>query len=141
MENVVEEWKVLVIKEDESTSPESHEMTKQKVVKTIPEMASWGEMYEDFDIAKVTPMSKVVEYIIQLNKEIEATIVNKKIEKKKWCPRCYCSTTTCSSDRMAEGITNQSVAGRVKLDFTKTKQLLGRQPKRNFLFLLSFSLF
>ena len=34
-------------------------------------------MYEAFNIAKVTPMSKVEEYIIQLNKEIKATIVNK----------------------------------------------------------------
>ena len=32
----------------------------------------------DFDIVKVTPMSKVEEYIIQLNKEIKATIVIKK---------------------------------------------------------------
>ena len=55
--------------EDEPTSLESHDTTKE-VVKTIPEMAQWGEMYEDFDIAKVDPMSKVEEYIIQLNKEI-----------------------------------------------------------------------
>ena len=81
--NDTEEWKTLVAKDDEPTFSESHDTTKE-VVKTIPEMTPWGEMYEDFDIAKVTPISKVEEYIIQLNKEIEATIVNKKIyiEKK-----------------------------------------------------------
>ena len=63
----------------EPTSLESHDKTK--VVKTIQEMAPWGEMYEYFNIVKVTPMSKVEDYIIQLNKEIEATIVNKKIKK------------------------------------------------------------
>ena len=55
-------------------------MTKE-VVKTIPEMAPWGEMYKDLDIVKVTPMSKVEECIVQLCKEMEATIVNKKIKK------------------------------------------------------------
>ena len=74
-----QEWKTLVAKEDELTSPKSHDTTKE-VVKTIPKMAPWGKMYEDFDIAKVTPMSKVEEYIIQLNKKIEATIMNKKIK-------------------------------------------------------------
>ena len=63
MENDAQEWKTLVAKETEPTSPESHDTTKE-VVKNIPEMALWGEMYEDFDIAKVTPMPKVEEYII-----------------------------------------------------------------------------
>ena len=36
-------------------------------------------MYEAFNIAKVTPMSKVEEYIIQLNKEIKATVNKIKI--------------------------------------------------------------
>ena len=81
MENDAQEWKTLVAKEDEPTYPESHDMTKE-IIKTIPEMAPWGEMYEEFDIAKVTPMSKVEEYLIQFNKEIEATIVNKKNKKK-----------------------------------------------------------
>ena len=44
-------------------------------------LAPWGEMHENFDIAKVSPMSKVEECIVQLCKEIEATIVNKKIKK------------------------------------------------------------
>ena len=44
-------------------------------------MASWGEMHEEFKIARVTPMSKLEECIIQLSKEMEATIVNKKIKK------------------------------------------------------------
>ena len=82
VENDAQEWKALVTKEDESTSPESHERIKE-VVKTISEMAPWREMYEDTDIAKVTPLSKVEEYIIQLNKEIKGTIVTKKIKKYK----------------------------------------------------------
>ena len=39
-----------------------------------------------------------------------------------------------SLERMEEGITNQSIVGRVKLDSTKTEQLLRRQSKHNFLF-------
>ena len=88
--------KALVVMEDESTSPESHEMTKDKVLKTILEMAPWGDMHEELKIEEVTPMSKVKKYIIQLNKEMEATIVSDKEKKFKkirsWkimCPRCY----------------------------------------------------
>ena len=76
VENDAQKWKTLVVKEDESTSLESHERTKEEVVKTILEMAPWGEMYEEFKIEKVTPMSKVEECIVQLSKEMEATIVN-----------------------------------------------------------------
>ena len=39
-------------------------------------MAPLSEMYEDFKIAKVTPISKVEEAIIRLIKEMEATVVN-----------------------------------------------------------------
>ena len=53
VENDAQEWKTLVAKEDEPTSPESHDTTKE-VVKTIPEMAPWGEKYEEFQIVKVT---------------------------------------------------------------------------------------
>ena len=74
--------KALVVMEDESTSPKSHEMTKDKVLKTILEMAPWGDMHE-LKIEEVTPMSKVKEYIIQLNKEMEATIVTRKEKKSK----------------------------------------------------------
>ena len=63
VENDAQEWKTLVAKEDETTYLESRDTTKE-VVKIIPEMAPWGEMYEDFDIEKVTPMSKVEEYNI-----------------------------------------------------------------------------
>ena len=45
-------------------------------------MAPRGEKLEELKIEEVTPMSNVEEYIIQLNKEIEATIVNKKKKKK-----------------------------------------------------------
>ena len=40
-------------------------------------------MHEVLKIEEVTPMSKVEEYIIQLNKEMEATIVTHKEEKLK----------------------------------------------------------
>ena len=79
MENNAQELKSLVAKEDESTSQESHERIRE-VVKTISKMAPWGEMYEEFKIEKITPISKVEEAIIQLNKEMEATIVSQKQE-------------------------------------------------------------
>ena len=46
-------------------------------------MTPWGEMHEEFKIARVTPMSKLEECTVQLSKELEATIVNKKIKKLK----------------------------------------------------------
>ena len=46
-------------------------------------MAPWGDMHEELKIEEVTPMSKVEEYIIQLNKEMEATIVTYKEKNKK----------------------------------------------------------
>ena len=64
VENDAQYLKALVVTEDESTSSESHEKIQVEVVKNIPEMAPWGEMYEDFDIVKVTPMSKVEECIV-----------------------------------------------------------------------------
>ena len=82
VENDAQEWKTLVAKEDEPTSPESYDMTKYEVLKTIAEMTPWGEMHEEFKIARVTPMSKLEECIVQLSKEMEATIVNKKKKLK-----------------------------------------------------------
>ena len=81
VENDAQEWKTLVAKEDEPTSSESHDMTKDEVLKTIPKMTPWGEMHEEFKIVRVTPMSKLEECIVQLSKELEATIVNKKNKK------------------------------------------------------------
>ena len=69
--------------EDEPTSPESHGMTKDEVLKTIPEMAPWGDMHKELKIEELTPMSKVEECIFQLNKEMEATIVKQKEENLK----------------------------------------------------------
>ena len=40
-------------------------------------------MYEEFKIEKITPISKVEEAIIQLIKEMEATIVSQKQEYLK----------------------------------------------------------
>ena len=69
--------------EDEPTSPESHDMIKNEVLNTIPEMAPWGDMHEELKIEEVTPMSKVEECICQLNKEMKATIVKQKEENLK----------------------------------------------------------
>ena len=41
MEDDAHELKELVVREDESTSPEPHEM-KEEVVETISKMAPWG---------------------------------------------------------------------------------------------------
>ena len=84
VEDDAQNLRVLVIKEDEPTSPKSHKMIKYDVFKTIPEMAPWGEKHEGLKIEEVTPMSKVEECIIQLNEEIEVSIVilkEKKIKK------------------------------------------------------------
>ena len=50
-------------------------------------------MDEEFKIAKVTSMSKVEECIVQLSKEMEATIVNQKEEnlKKNNDLECLCA--------------------------------------------------
>ena len=77
------ELKDLVMKEDESTSLESHEKIKDDIVKTTPEMAPWGEIHEELKNEKITPISKIEECTMQLYVEVEATIVNKKIENKK----------------------------------------------------------
>ena len=86
----MQDLKALVVMEDELTSPESHDTTKDKVIKTITGMATWGEKLEELKIEEVTPMSKVEECIVQLCKEMEATVVNKKIIKswKTMCSSC-----------------------------------------------------
>ena len=48
-----QDLKALVVMEDEPTSPESHETTKDKVLKTIPKMAPWGDMHEELKIEVV----------------------------------------------------------------------------------------
>ena len=68
------------MKEDEPTSPESHERIKDEIVKTILEMAPWGEMHEELKNEKMTPNPKTKECSMQLFEEVEATIVNKKIK-------------------------------------------------------------
>ena len=65
VEDDAQELKELVVREDELTSPESHDTTKDEVLKTIPKMAPWGEIHEVFKIARVTPMSKSKECIVQ----------------------------------------------------------------------------
>ena len=66
------------MKEDEPTSSESHEKINDEVVKTIPEMAPWGETHEELKNEKITLISKTEECTMQLFEEVEATIMNKK---------------------------------------------------------------
>ena len=97
VEDDAENLRILVVKEDEPTSSKSQEKIKDEVVRTIPEMAPWGEKLEELKIEKVTPMSKVQECIVQLCKEMEATIVNKKIKSwKTMCSSCRLRTTIAS---------------------------------------------
>ena len=87
MENDVKFLKTLVVKEDEPTSLKSHEKINDEIVKTILEMAPWGKMHEELKNEKTTPIPKTEECTIQIFKDMEATIVNKKnkkiIENKK----------------------------------------------------------
>ena len=46
VEDDSQELKDLVVKEDELTSPESHEMIREEVVKIISKMNLWGEMHK-----------------------------------------------------------------------------------------------
>ena len=70
------------MKEDELTSPESHEKTNDEVGKTMSEMTLWIEMHEELKNEKMTPTSEVDEYIIQLNNEMKGTFVKKKNKNK-----------------------------------------------------------
>ena len=76
------ELKKLVAKEDEPTSPET-KLKREEVIKTFPEMTLWGEVYKELKNKKMTPMFEVDEYIVQLNNELEATIVNHKEKNAK----------------------------------------------------------
>ena len=83
MENDAQILETLVVKEDEPTSPKSYENINDEVVKTILEMAPWGEMHEELKNEKMIPIPKAEECTIKLFKEIEATIVNKKNRKNR----------------------------------------------------------
>ena len=83
VENDTQILETLVVKEDESTSPESHEKTNSEVVKTIPEMTLWVPMHEEVKNENKTPTSEVDEYIIHLNNELRGIIVKKKNEKNR----------------------------------------------------------
>ena len=48
-------------------------------------MTLWGEMHEELQNEKMTPMSKVDEYIVKLNKKLEDNIVKQK--EKNVCGR------------------------------------------------------
>ena len=56
MENNAKNLETLVVKEDEPTSPKSQENINDEVIKTIMEMAPWGEMHEELE--KTTPIPK-----------------------------------------------------------------------------------
>ena len=68
----------LVVKEDQPTSPKTHEKTNDEVAKTILEMALSTAMHLEVKNEKMTPTSKVDEYIIHLNNELRGIIVKKK---------------------------------------------------------------
>ena len=74
------ELKELVAKEDESTSLKLNEK-REEVVETFPEMTLWGQVYKELKNEKMTPLSKVDVYIVQLDKELEDNIVKKKRKK------------------------------------------------------------
>ena len=59
VEDDAQNLRILAVKEDEPTSLESQEKIKDEVVKTIPEMATWGENLKGLKIKEVTRMSKV----------------------------------------------------------------------------------
>ena len=82
VENDAQILETLAVKEDEPTSPKSHEKTNDEVVKTIPEMTIWVPMHEEVKNENKTPTSEVDEYIIHLNNELRGIIVKKKNEKK-----------------------------------------------------------
>ena len=75
-----QDLKAFIVMEDEPTSIESYDTIKDEVLKTISEMAPWGDMHEELKNEEVTLMSKVEEYIFQLNKKMDATIVKQKEE-------------------------------------------------------------
>ena len=58
-------------------------MIQHEVLKTVPKMASWGDMHEELKTKELNPMSKVEECIILLNKEMGATMVINKEKKLK----------------------------------------------------------
>ena len=83
VKNDAQIFETLDVKEDEPTSPESHEKTTDKVVKTIPEMTFWVPMHETVKNEKTKPpTAEVDEYIIHLKIELRGIIVMKKKEKK-----------------------------------------------------------
>ena len=41
---------MVLVMEDEPTFPESHDTTKDEVLKNILEMAPWGDMHEELKI-------------------------------------------------------------------------------------------
>ena len=82
VENDAKILETLVVKEDEPTSPESHEKINDEVVKTIPGMTLWVPMHEEVKNENKTPTFEVDEYIIHLNNELRGIIVKKKKKKK-----------------------------------------------------------
>ena len=85
VENDAQILETFVVKEDESTSPESHEKTNDEVVKTIPEMTLLVIMHEEVknERKKKNSTSEVDEYIIHLNNELREIIVKKRNEKNR----------------------------------------------------------
>ena len=78
MEYDVKILETLVVKENEPNSPESHEKTNDELVKNILEMTVSVAIHLKVKNEKMTPTSKVDEYIIHLNNELRGIVVKKK---------------------------------------------------------------
>ena len=61
VEDDAQNLRVLIINEDEPTSPELYTIIKYDVLKTILEMTPWGEKLEELKIEEVTLTSEVEE--------------------------------------------------------------------------------
>ena len=81
VENDAHTLEALAVKEDKPTSLDLYEKINDEVVKTIMEMAPWRKMHEELKNEKMTHIPKAEECTIQLFKEMEATIVNKRKKK------------------------------------------------------------
>ena len=78
MENDVQALKALVVKEDESTSPESEENNEE--IEIILEMTSWAFVQEELSSDAIPYILVVEETIVSFHEIKEASNVNKTIK-------------------------------------------------------------
>ena len=63
----------LVAKEEGSTSLEPNEIRKE--VEILSKMILWGEVHDNLENKKMTPISELYEIIFELNKNLKANMV------------------------------------------------------------------